>query len=205
MAARSPSNGEKNHERIYVKVQREERKVIPPVQLARQEVKMTYLPSEQSVPYIITTSSSEGRRQEEQSQRIVGTEVGPPGSCVQSTQSSHGASGVAQYQNHHATTAVTTTVVQMSATATTAVTTKSQLTVQYKSAAMTVQRQSSSTAVQKHEVETPHDHVLQFFEEQGKNIMEQHQAGALAAAPLRKKRSPSPSPVRQSVGLDPSR
>ena len=189
MAARRPPDDDRNHERLYVKVQREERKVIPPVQLARQEIRMTYLPSEQPVPCIITTSSEGGRRQE--TQGIVGTEVGPPGSQDISTQIQHGASGVSEIQSHHAS-AVTTTVIQMSSTATTAVTTKSQLSVGYK---------SSTAAVQRQEVETPHDHVLQFFEEQGKSFIEQQQSKALTPAKM-SKRSTSPSPVRQSIGLD---
>ena len=62
----------------------------------------------------------------------------------------------------------------------------SKLNVDYKSQSFTLPHDVS------------HANVLEFFEEQDKQFKEQHSGTVLS----RQKRSPSPSPVRQSVGLD---
>ncbi|XP_056018876.1 uncharacterized protein LOC125670788 isoform X4 [Ostrea edulis] len=180
MAARGPPD-DKNHEKLYVKVQQEERQVIPPVQLARQEIKMTYLPSDQPLPCIITTSSScEGRQREREG--IVGMEVGPLG--TQSMVQVPSLAGPNGNQN-------TTSVMEMSSTMTTS--SSKQVKMEIKPAGVSFQHE-----------ELPHAQVLEFFEEHGKNIQEQQQQQSQALVPhfQKHKRSPSPSPVRQSIGLD---
>lgn len=179
MAARGPPD-DKNHERLYVKVQREERQIIPPVQLARQEIRMTYLPSDQPLPCIITTSSScEGRQQE--TEGIVGMEVSPMGAQSRVA--------VPNMAGPHGSQITTTSVMEMSSTLTT-------------SSSKKVEVKSSSVSFQEEDL-LPHAQVLEFFEEHGKNIQEQqlHQQSR-NLVPQQQKRSASPSPVRQSIGLD---
>lgn len=181
MAARGPPD-DKNHERLYVKVQREERQIIPPVQLARQEIKMTYLPSDQPLPCIITTSSScEGRQQE--TEGIVGMEVSPMGAQSRAA--------VPNMAGPHGSQITTTSVMEMSSTLTTSSSKKAKVEVK-----------SSSVLFQEEDL-LPHAQVLEFFEEHGKNIQEQqlHQQSR-NLVPQQHKRSASPSPVRQSMGLD---
>lgn len=181
MAARGPPD-DKNHERLYVKVQREERQTIPPVQLARQEIKMTYLPSDQPLPCIITTSSScEGRQQE--TEGIVGMEVSPMGAQSRAA--------VPNMAGPHGSQITTTSVMEMSSTLTTSSSKKAKVEVK-----------SSSVLFQEEDL-LPHAQVLEFFEEHGKNIQEQqlHQQSR-NLVPQQHKRSASPSPVRQSMGLD---
>ncbi|XP_061174996.1 uncharacterized protein LOC133184138 isoform X2 [Saccostrea echinata] len=185
MAARGPpDDDDKNHERLYVKIQREERKVIPPVQLARQEIRMTYLPSDQPLPCIITTSSScEGRRQE--TEGIVGMEVSPLGSQSKVR--------VPKMAGPHGSPITTSSVMEMSSTMTASSSRHAKMEVN-----------SSSKSSQQEELLNAQ--VLEFFEEHGKNIQEQQQqqqqTQALVPHFQQHKRSPSPSAVRQSIGLD---
>lgn len=186
MAARGPPD-DKNHERLYVKVQREERQTIPPVQLARQEIRMTYLPLDQPLPCIITTSSSCEGRQQQETEGIVGMEVGPLGA--------QSMVAVPNMAGPHGNQITTTSVMEMSSTMTTSSSKKA-----------TKVEVKSSPSVSFQEEDLPHAQVLEFFEEHGKNIQEQQQQQqqqqSKTLVPQQYKRSASPSPVRQSIGLD---
>uniref|UniRef100_A0A8W8IKE5 Uncharacterized protein n=1 Tax=Magallana gigas TaxID=29159 RepID=A0A8W8IKE5_MAGGI len=143
---------------------------------------MTYLPSDQPLPCIITTSSScEGRQQE--TEGIVGMEVSPMGAQSRAA--------VPNMAGPHGSQITTTSVMEMSSTLTTSSSKKAKVEVK-----------SSSVLFQEEDL-LPHAQVLEFFEEHGKNIQEQqlHQQSR-NLVPQQHKRSASPSPVRQSMGLD---
>ncbi|KAJ8305411.1 hypothetical protein KUTeg_015956 [Tegillarca granosa] len=162
MAAKKPPD-ESRHECVYIKIEQAERQVIPAIQLEQREIKMTYLPSEQSVPSIITTSSEQSTNKD--ADRIVGEER-PLG--VESF-----ATYPMEQNGHHE------QIIEASSS-------------------RHVEHQPTMSP-QHHDVSAV-ENVLEYFEEQGKQFQEK--SGSLPRLKVKKPRSASPSPIRQSVGLD---
>ncbi|XP_060559676.1 uncharacterized protein LOC132719793 isoform X3 [Ruditapes philippinarum] len=175
MAAGKPRN---DHEEMRVRVEQAQREVLPAMELEKKEIKMTVRLPIQAVPSIVMTTVENGKMQVDKrshdADRIVGITGGLQGDSAKILTAEH---PVIPQTTQNGEKSDKTTLPPIKTPS-------------------SPKLGSRLTVEQSHSIIEKTEDLMEFFEDQKKSHKHQKR-------PSRKKpRTPSPSPVRQSVGLD---
>ena len=172
MAAGRPRD---NHEEIRVKIKQAEREVLPAVQLEKKEIRMTVRLPEHAVPSIVMTTFENGKSSD--AGRIVGIGTGPQGIVSTLT------TGVPPKPESKSTK--------------TRISSKQPRPSPNAGRKEMVESSLKTSSSPKTSITEKTEDLMEFFQDQEKTQALPKRSGSRS-----KPRTPSPSPVRQSIGLD---
>lgn len=173
MAAGKPRS---SHEEMHVQVEQAKREVLPSVELEKKEIKMKApVPHTGVVPSIIMTSVENGKSQNgDDADRIVGIPTSPQDSPMNLGEAS--SIGHPEYgPDRHASDMTKSSTLQTPSSP---------------------KLGTRLTVEQTHSILEKTENLMEYFEDKKKTQRLGHRSGG------KKPRTPSPSPMRQSIGLD---